>query len=194
VENFMRPICQLRRGTSIAIALGCLLSVSRPVLAQTFFEFSGGWNLMASTPPSDFYSRGISIRASLGGQVAPRVRWRVDAFTNEFDHDMQFYPPCAFPGCLHPYYHAQSVSVDGLTANALVDVDPTGILYVVGGTGLYDLRGPATELHMGVSVGAGIAVPVVARLRVVVEARWHALLGATAGPSWLVPLTFGIRF
>jgi hypothetical protein len=178
----------------VAIGLGCLLSFARPALAQTFVEVAGGWNLMASAPSGDNYSRGISIRASVGSQIAPTFRWRIDAFTTEFDHNVQFYPPCAFPGCTHPYYNAQSVSVDGLTANGMVNVDPRGVFYVIGGAGLYDLRGPATELHLGASVGAGIAVPVSARLRAVVEARWHGVLGATAGPPWVVPITVGLRF
>jgi hypothetical protein len=32
-----------------------------------------------------------------------------------------------------------SVSVTGLTANGLVNVDPRGILYVIGGAGLYEV-------------------------------------------------------
>jgi hypothetical protein len=32
------------------------------------------------------------------------------------------------------------------------------------------------------------------RLRGVVEARWHGLLGATSGPAWLVPITVGLRY
>ena len=190
----MRPMCPSRLGISVAIGLGCLLSFAPPALAQTFVEFGGGWNLMTAAPSGDYYSRGISIRASLGRQIAPNLGWRIDLFTSEFDHNVQFYPPCAFPGCTHPYYNAQSVSVDGLTANGMVNVDPRGVFYVIGGAGLYDLRGPATELHLGASVGAGIAVPVSARLRAVVEVRWHGVLGATAGPPSLVPLTVGLRF
>jgi hypothetical protein len=177
----------------MAIGLG-LVACAPPARGQTFVEFGGGWNLMASAPSGDNYSRGISIRASLGRQIAPKLRWRIDIFTSEFDHNVQFYPPCAFPGCTHAYYNAQSVSIDGLTANGMVNVDSRGIFYVIGGAGLYDLRGPATELHLGASVGAGIAVPVGARLRAVVKARWHGLLGATARPPWLVPITVGLRF
>jgi hypothetical protein len=75
-----------------------------------------------------------------------------------------------------------------------VNVDPRGIFYVIGGAGLYEVYGPATELHLGVSAGAGTAVPVGARLRAVVEAHWHGLLGATSGSPWLVPVTVGLRY
>jgi len=190
----MIPFRPSRLCACIAIGLGCLLVCALPARAQTFVEFGGGWNLMTSAASGDYYTRGISIRASVGSQIAPSVGWRIDIFTSEFDHNVQFYPPCAFPGCTHPYYHAQSVSVDGLTANGMVNLDPRGVFYVIGGAGLYDLRGPATELHLGASLGAGIAVPVVSRLRVVVEARWHGVLGATAGPPWILPITVGLRF
>jgi hypothetical protein len=190
----MFPNRRSRPGIPVAIGFFFLLSSSQPALAQTFVEVGGGWNLMVSAPAGDFYTRGISIRASIGRQVGPNLAWRIDIFTSEFDHDVQFYPPCAFPGCTHPYYNAQSVSVDGLIANAIVSLDPRGVFYVIGGAGLYDVRGPATELHVGGSVGAGIAVPVNSRLRAVVEARWHGVLGPTAGPPSFVPLTFGLRF
>jgi hypothetical protein len=190
----MIPVRRTRSTACIGIGLGCLLGFARPALAQTFVEVAGGWNSMTSTPHGDYYTRGISIRASLGRQIEPNLAWRIDMFTNEFDHNVQFYPPCAFPGCTRPYYNAQSVSVDGLTASGMVNLDSRGIFYVIGGAGLYDLRGPASELHLGASLGAGIAVPVSGRLRAVVEARWHGVAGATAGPPWLVPLTFGLRF
>lgn len=183
-----------RLSACVSIGLGCLLVGAARARCQTFVEFAGGWTSMVSAPPGDYYTRGISIRASVGSQIAPNLGWRIDLFTSEFDHNVQFYPPCAFPGCTHPYYNAQSVSVDGLTANAMVNVDARGIFYVIGGAGLYDLRGPASELHLGASLGAGIAVPVSTRLRAVVEARWHGVAGATAGPPWLVPITFGLRF
>jgi hypothetical protein len=178
----------------VAIGLGCLLVCARPAHAQTFVEFGGGWNYLAPAPAGDSYSRGLNIRASIGRQIAPNFRWRIDAFTSQFDHNVQFYPPCAFPACTRPYYNAQSVGIAGLTANGLMNVDPRGIFYVIGGTGLYEVYGPATELHLGVSAGAGIAVPVGARLRAVVEAHCHGLLGATSGPPWLVPFTVGLRY
>jgi hypothetical protein len=189
----MRKLPSLSR-TCVSIGLGCLLTCPRPAHAQTFVEFAGGWNWPAPAPAGDNYTRGLSIRASVGRQIAPSFRWRIDALVSEFDHNVQFYPPCAFPGCIHPYYNTRSVSVAGLAANAMMNLDSRGIFYVIGGAGLYDLHEIATELHLGASAGAGVAVPVGSRLRVTVEARCHGLLGATVGPPWLVPVTVGLRY
>jgi hypothetical protein len=69
---------------------------------------------------------------------------------------------------------------------------------VIGGVGLYDAYRSAGRseagLRGGVSAGAGIAVSVAARLRVLVEARYHDVLGATTQPPWIVPITIGVRF
>ena len=84
--------------------------------------------------------------------------------------------------------------MSGLIANGLVNVEPRGILYAIGGAGLYNVRAQTTEWHFGASAGAGIAVPVTAHLRAVVEARWHGVLGNTSGSAWLVPITVGLRY
>jgi hypothetical protein len=92
--------------------------------------------------------------------------------------------------------------VAALSANWLVDVDPRGILYGIGGAGVYDVddRSQKSGVSLGVSAGAGIAVPVGGGLRAFVEARYHVLrieqvlLGTTARPPWIVPVTFGVRF
>lgn len=178
----------------VAVGLGCLLACPLPARAQTFVEFSGGWNYLGPAPAGDNYANGYNVRASIGRVVAPNVRVRFDLFTSEFDHNVQFYPPCAYPGCTHAYYNTQSMGVAGLTVNGLVNIDPRGIVYVIGGAGLYDVHGTNHELRAGVSAGAGIAVPVGVRLRAVVEARWHGLTSTTVGPSWLVPITVGFRY
>jgi hypothetical protein len=168
----------------VAVWLGCLLVCPAPARAQTFVELGGGWNV-----PAGASHGGSNFRASLGWQVAPNFRWRIDAFTNQFDYTTTNTFPCPSVGCGVP-----SERVNGLTANGLVNVDPRGIFYVIGGAGLYDVETQTTELHFGVSAGAGIAVPVVSHLRAVVEARWNGLLGATSGPPWLVPITIGLRY
>lgn len=178
----------------IAIGLGGQLVCAPAASAQTFVEFGGGWNYLAPASTGNNYVRGFNIRASVGRQFAPNLRWRIDAFRSEFDNTVQYVPPCPPPGCTHLYYEKQSVSVTGLTANGLVNVDPRGIFYVIGGAGLYVADASSSELHLGVAAGAGIAVPLGARLRAVVEGRWHGLLGATDGPPWLVPITVGLRF
>jgi hypothetical protein len=191
----VRPSWSIAR---IALGLGCLLASAPPARAQTFVELGGGWNHVSPAPSGDSYGPGFNARASIGRQLAPHFLVRLDAFTisGQSKDSVQFYPPCAFPGCTRSYYNytTQSFGIAGLTVNGLVNVDSRGIFYAIGGAGIYDVSRPATELHLGVSAGAGIAVPLGARLRAVVEARWHGLLGATAGPPWLVPITVGLRW
>lgn len=175
-----------------AIWLGCLLVCPAPACAQAFVELGGGWNYVAPVPNLESYSNSLNARASIGWQVAPNFRWRIDAFTNQF-HITGFALPCPAFGCSGPGYSFQSEAVNGLTANGLVNVDPRGIVYVIGGAGLYDVHAQTTERHFGVSAGGGLAVPVAAHLRAVIEARWHGLFGATSGPTWLVPITLGLR-
>lgn len=190
----MKLLCS-RLSTICAPAwFGCLLVCSAPAGAQTFAEVGGGWNYVAHVPASVTYGSGSTLRASVGWQVAPNFRWRIDAFSSQFDVNTTVTQPCPLTGCSGPGYDFQSERVDGLTANGLVNVDPQGILYVIGGAGLYDVHAPVTEWHFGVSVGAGIALPVGTHARAVVETRWHGLAGFTAGPPWLVPITVGLRF
>ena len=180
-----------------AVSLGCLLVCPATARAQAFVELGGGWNYAASAPGVASFSSGSTVRASVGWQVAPNFRWRIDAFSSQFDAHLMDNLPCPQQGCPASAY-LQSERVSGLLANGLVSVDRRGILHVIGGAGLYDVNGvnePITEWHFGVSAGAGIAVPVTTHLRVVVEARWHGLLGTLAnGPSQLVPLTVALRF
>ena len=65
---------------------------------------------------------------------------------------------------------------------------------MTGGAGLYSVTLETTDWRAGVSVGAGIAVPVASQLRVVVETRLHRLIGAVYGPQWLMPITIGFRY
>jgi hypothetical protein len=171
-----------------AVSLGCLFACPAPARAQAFVELGGGWNA-----PTSVSSGGSNFRASIGWQVEPSFRWRIDAFTNQFDAKTSIAYPCPSFGC-SPGLLAPPERVNGLTANGLVSVDQRGVFYLIGGAGLYDVEQQTTELHFGVSAGAGIAVPVAPHVRAVVEARWHSLLGATAGPTWLVPITVGLRF
>ena len=184
-----------------AACLAGLLVCPAPARAQTFVELGGGWNYVGPVAASGpFYDSGTNLRASIGWQVAPNCRWRIDAFTNQFDLKTGIPRPCPSFGCSGPGYDIQfeSERVSWLTANGLVSVDARGMLYVIGGAGLYgayeaSVR-PSTEWHFGVSAGAGIAVPVATHLRAFVEARWHGLFGDTAGPSQLAPITVGLRY
>ncbi len=85
-------------------------------------------------------------------------------------------------------------SVIGVIANARVNIDPRGILYLRGGPGVYDAFVPSAELRIGLSVGAGIAVPIGASVHAFAEAGWDELVGSTGGPSRLAPITVGVRY
>lgn len=179
---------------SAAVALGLLVLGPAPAAAQMFVELGGGWNYVAAQDPVLSWTGGSSIRASIGWHVEPRVRLRIDALRSEYDAEKVIALPCPSFGCSGPGYSFQSERVSAITANALWDADQRGILYVIGGAGLYGVKTQGTEWVPGVSAGAGVAIPVVSRLRAVVEARWHLLLGSTAGPPWLVPITIGLRY
>lgn len=179
-----------------AVGLGCLFVCPAPARAQMFVELAGGWNYVPTLPSGAIYASGSNVRASIGWKVAPNFRWRIDAFTSQFDSKDNSRIPCPSFGC-SPSDYVNAERVDGLTASGLVSVDPRGIFYVIGGAGLYDVNNAGLtvpERHFGVSAGAGITVPMGSRLRAVVEARWHDLLGNPPGPTWLVPITVGLRY
>jgi hypothetical protein len=67
------------------------------------------------------------------------MRLRVDALFSWFDDSVQVAQPCPSFGCTGRSYVFERVSVTGLTANGLVNVDPRGILYVIWGAGLCDV-------------------------------------------------------
>ncbi len=177
-----------------------LLVCARPTGAQTFVEFAGGWNYVGPAPAQAYetYSHGFNLRASIGRPLTSRFLLRFDAFTSQFDEKTTTYafPPCLFAGpCTAiPSYVFQSEGVAGLTANGLLNLDPRGVFYAVAGAGLYDTYGGPAKLNIGVSAGAGISVPINTRLHVVVEARFHDLLGATYGPLRVLPITVGLRY
>ena len=177
----------------VAVWLGCLFVCPAPAHAQSFVELGGGWNYFGSTNSGASPFNGSNFRASIGWQVAPKFRWRIDATTYQFDRNQGGVTPvypCPSFGCGGD----QSERVNGLSANGLVSLDSRGILYVTGGAGLYSVTLETTDWRAGVSVGAGIAVPVASQLRVVVETRLHRLIGAVYGPQWLMPITIGFRF
>jgi hypothetical protein len=159
-----------------------------------FVEAGGGWNFTAPASFGDNYTHGYSLRLSYGREVAPHLLLRVDAHRNEFDHRVQFYPPCAPPGCSGPYFYTVPVAITGVTASGMLNIDRRGIFYATAGGGLYVVDAGGREAHFGASAGAGIAIPILGRLRAVVEGRYHALFGATNGPPWILPVTLGLRY
>jgi len=159
-----------------------------------FVELGAGLNVVSPGPSGVSYSTGTNLQGSIGWLVEPKIRLRVDVLTSQFDVTSTVNLPCVSTGCTGPGYSFHSESVNGLTANVLGDLDARGILYVVGGAGLYDVHTQSKELLFGISAGAGIAIPMGTRLRAVVEARWHGLLGGSSGPTWLMPITVGLRY
>jgi hypothetical protein len=177
-----------------AFSLACLLAIPATASAQTIVEVGGGWNYPGTGPSGETYSHGWTARVSVGPQLASNFLLRIDGIMSQFVDSVQFYPPCPFPGCTHAYYNAQTVNILGVVANGILNVDHRGIFYLIGGAGAYDVNARDHDLHMGLSAGAGIAVPVGPRLRAVAEARWNGLVGGTTGPSWFAPVTFGLRY
>ncbi len=177
-----------------AVLLGCVFAWPAAARAQMFVQLGAGLNFVSPVPSGVGYGSGSNLQASIGWKVEPKIRLRVDVLTSQFDVKATVMPPCPSFGCSGPGFTFHSESVNGVTANILADVDERGIFYLVGGAGLYDVHTQSTERLIGISAGAGLAMPVGSRLRAVVEARWHGLLGATSGPAWLVPITVGLRY
>lgn len=185
----------LRRlaGRIAAVLAGMGVSVATSS-AQAYVEVGGGWNYVAPGRATVTYGNSFNARASVGRRVTPRMSWRIDALVSQFDVADAAPQPCPLVGCQGPGYSFQHENINGLSGNALVSLKPSGSLYVIGGAGLYDVSAQASELHLGVSGGAGLAIPVATRLHAVLEVQWHQLIGFTAGPSWLVPVTVGLRY
>lgn len=180
---------------SVVAAIGVALLVCPVnVRAQTIVEVGAGWNYPGTGPFGLPYTRGWTARVSVGPQLAQNFLLRIDATMSQFRDSVQFSPPCPSPGCTHAYYNAESVNVLGVVANGILNLDRRGIFYLIGGVGAYDVNARDHALHVGLSGGAGIAMPIGARLRAVAEARWNGLVGNTTGPSWFAPVTFGLRY
>jgi hypothetical protein len=164
--------------------------------AQLFGEIAGGSNFVPTLPSGATYASGSNFRVSVGWKVAQNFSWRLDAFTSQFDSKDHQNLPCPTFGCPASAY-INDEHITGLTANVLLSVDPRGIFYLIGGAGYYNVNNAGLTVIQplfGLSAGAGIAIPMGARLRGVVEARWHGLVGATAGPTWLMPVMIGLRY
>ncbi len=184
------------------VAIALLLAFPPAGGAQTFVEVAGGSNELPPAPGSGTYSHGFSARASIGRELDSRFSLRLDAFTSTFSRtdSTQFFPPCAFPGCSQSYYNVQhhSFGAAGLTVNGLMNLDPRGLFYLIVGTGAIDAFGRTpsgyNEVHLAASGGGGVSVPIGARMRLVIEAQFRGLLGASSVTPWVLPLTIGVRY
>lgn len=176
------------------IGLGCLCVFAPSVGAQTFIELGAGLNEVASAPTGAISSHGWNLRVSIDQQFSQRFLVRIDASASELNYRVPFAATCPTTGCGGQPYMGGTVDIAGLSANGVLNIDPRGILYAVGGPGLYNVHNRTADLNVGVSAGAGITMPIGARLRAVVEARGQHLFGPTPAPSWLVPITVGLRY
>lgn len=172
---------------SCLMGLALLLASASPLGAQIFVEGGGGWTRVPQTATHG----GINLRAAIGRALSPRVRVRVDAFMIQFSDKIPVYPySCPFSDCVDVQHatHYDGV-INGVAATSLVNIDPRGILYVLGGAShLF-----ANEKHLGLTAGVGLTVPIGVRLRAFAEVRWMAFSTSYMPPS-AVPVTVGLRY
>lgn len=180
----------------VGLGLGCIATCPSWMRGQTFVEGGGGWSYVTpgAAAQGGTYSHGVNAQISVGRVFTQRIRMRIDMLGAQFNHSVQYYPPCPFPGCSRAYYTRESNTIVGLVLSSVLNVDPRGILYLTAGPGMYEAFLSSAELHIGVSAGAGVAIPLGHRLRAVTEVSWHDLFGRTTGPSWFAPITVGLRY
>jgi len=195
---------------TLSFCLVLLIGVQPAIAAQTFYGIGGGLNYAGSLPnanplPDEHYTRGFAIQGSVGRQFSDRFGVRLDAFVNHFAVQAIENRAIACPmGALcvgsQPSTLTNPVGVTALRANALVTLDPPGYavrMYLIGGFGgYYFYQHPTIEgaVRPGVAGGVGFNVSVNGRSRVFVEALYNKILSAPSQPTWLLPLTFGVRF
>ncbi len=197
-----------RYRNSFLVGLVALIAFASPLPAQIFVEGGGGWNyvpLHPGTTGNVLRPHGINLRVAIGRAITPRVRVRVEAFTIRFNDEilMYAYQPCASFDCPPVQHEARyEGKIGGAAATGLVNVDRRGVLYMVGGAGLFfdanavfDFGVPLkSELRLGVVAGAGLSVPIGGRLRGFAEARWNGPFGNRMVAPWIVPVTVGLRY
>jgi hypothetical protein len=187
-----------------------LFAVSSVSSAQTFYGIAGGLNYAGALPdanplPNEHYTRGFAVQGSVGRQFSDRFGVRLDAFVNHFAVQATEIRAFACPmGALcdgsQPNTLTNPVGVTALRANALLTLDPPAYavrMYLIGGFGgYYFYQHPTIEgaVRPGVSGGVGFNVSVNGRSRVFVEGLYNKILSAPSQPTWLLPLTVGVRF
>ena len=220
MSQFARFVsCPLRRRVLAIAALALCAVPVRPAAAQWIPEIAGGWSYRPAAPNGnglpqlgDHYALGFNARLSVGRRIADHIILRLDAFANQSSEtDTASFGGAggciAASGCSDVWsVNRLTKGVAGLTMNAILELDPRGIFYAIGGTGIDDAHGTTAtdafghgtatynEMRLGASLGAGVALPIGARLRAILEARAHRVIGATAGPQWFAPISVGLRY
>ena len=194
---------QPRPLTRVALSLGVIALLVSPgtASAQTFYGLSAGLNYSGPAPAGDSFTQGFAVQASVGRQLVPGLSVRLDAFTSRFDDSRPTAAcpcPLSSPGCCAGF--AKPVGVAGLMANGLMNLQPpvAGVeMYLIVGAGadyLYQHPSAGGAVRPDLSAGGGVTVRMTNGSRLFLEARYHDLLGSPSPPTWLVPVTFGIRF
>jgi hypothetical protein len=161
-----------------------------------FVVLSSVVNYVLPKSSVDSYTQAFAVQASLGRQLAPRLGVRLDASTSRFVAT-QVAVACPGAGRCGPPGYDKPVGLAGLTANGVMDVPMMGLpLYVIAGAGVdYFYQHPTAQgaVRADLSAGVGLIAPI-GRARFPIEARFHRLVDAPGALSWVVPMTFGMRF
>jgi hypothetical protein len=185
----------VRPGWFATLGVCCLAAWGGRAAAQSSLAIGAGWNYLARPPLGNSYHRGFNLLAAVGGRPGERIFLRGDLVIMQYDRLFPFNGPCPPGGCTTP---PTPVSVRsntfGLLANVVVHLDPRGYTYLVGGIGGYGVHVLQTNLRAGVAAGVGINVPLGNQLRGFVEVRLHELVESSLGPTWYLPITFGLRY
>ena len=185
-----------------------VFSVSK---AQTFYGVAGGLTYAgalsdANLFPDEHYTRPVTIQGSVGRQFGDWLAVRLDALVNHFavrrtENLVDQCPMGVLCGSSHLLSRTftNPLGVTAIKANMiLMDPPPYAVqMYLIAGAGgYYFYQHPSMQgaVRPGFSVGAGFNVKAYRRSQVFVEGAYNRILGAPSGPTWLLPLTVGVRF
>jgi hypothetical protein len=210
----MKPI-DVRATLGAHLALVLLLGSASTVSGQTAFSVAGGLTVASSVLSqypwiSGSSIGGFAVQASVGRRYHGRLGWRIDAFGNQFAVTeptdfagvlcVQHPPPGTCCGICPRSSTTGHVGVAGMAVNQFVTVTPAALpigMYIIWGAEtdyLYQHPSAQGALRLGASAGGGVTLPLAGQMAAFVEARYHHLFDAPSEPSWLLPVTVGIRF
>jgi hypothetical protein len=94
-----------RSARSWTVGFFLLSSLPAPAVGQVFRELAAGWTSVGPLPTASgtTYRNGMSLRAVVGGAIAPRFRLGLSGMAAFFDRNVPgTEPPCPAPGCSGP--------------------------------------------------------------------------------------------
>jgi hypothetical protein len=173
----------------------CLLVAAVPARAQRYFEAAAGWDFVstsANVGGNEVHSY-PSLRASVGEVLAPHFRLRFDADAMLVDFRD---PAVECPGitCPRTPLSHNTRGIFGIAANAIVNLESTGTVYALGGAGAYEAYTNTQTIQAAVSGGLGLVLKRGTKYGVVLDATAHYFGSNGAAPSWIIPVTLGLRF